>query len=932
MSTDLSPMSQPKPLHIPLFLLFASLVFLLGACGRAQSPQEQEPASPEAVPTATDAAASTPDVTASNSASRATETPTATATQTSRALAVACAPDLPGAWHDSLQAALKSRGAICMNDPDAADLKIELKPMRMAEGQVLAQQFYAVVAPFATVRDDISLAELQARWMGDGGPLLVSDDAASALTTIFGDAPMKTVSSAEMAPALAADDGALGIIPFDQLDPSFKALTVDGENVLDKHLDVQKYPLAVALTLSGQDSESLLPDLKGAIQPGTNRDVARMTTLITTGVTAMARGTAEKMEQKGYLYPALVISDTLSAADITHVSNEVPFIEGCQVNNTYMNLTLCSDYPYVQALRAIGVDIVGLSGNHVNDFGREGARESLQFYKDQGIPVYGSGLNEEEACKPLMWESNGNTYAFLAALAWWPEEAWATETEPGACYYYRNRTKIIDMIRELSQQVDIVSVELQFEETYDPWPTRDQVTEFRTLHEAGADIVTGVQSHVPQAVEPYGAHEKGGPAIILYGLGNLFFDQMQSWETRTGLIPRHTIYDGRLISTELLTTVLEDFAQPRWATPDERADILNTIFEAAPAKGTVSAEVVSPSATPQPELTRTPILASTPQILPTAAKKKAKATPAPTPTMAPLSPTPTVVSVAVRAPSSAPAHPQPTPPPAGVPGLSWPTHQENSEPHFYLARPVGPDANSMENLGYAFGSTAGGRYRVHHGIDIANPSGTPLLAPADGVVVYAGPDDAAHQYGPYPDFYGNVILFQLDQTWQGHTIYVLYGHMQSVQVSGGQRVTPGQQVGLTGMAGIAIGPHVHVEVRLDTPDDYNAVYNPALWLKPFAGYGVIAGQVITPDGRAWHSVRLHVYRRSGDSFRLYRVFDTYALDEGLHPDPQLGENAVLSSVPAGDYEIVLKTNGNTYHQRLTVAPDQVGWFSFIVEP
>jgi poly-gamma-glutamate synthesis protein (capsule biosynthesis protein) len=303
-----------------------------------------------------------------------------------------------------------------------------------------------------------------------------------------------------------------------------------------------------------------------------------------TGVTAMSRGTAAKMEKKGYTYPAEIISATLKAADITHVSNEVPFIEGCVVNDTLNNLVLCSDHPYWAALEAIGTDIVGLSGNHVNDFGREGAQESLKFYRDRHIPVYGSGLNVEEACAPLLWEHNGNRFAFFATLAFFPESAWATETEPGACYFYDNYDRIVTAIKELSQQVDIVSVELQYLETYNPFPTDQQVVEFRALRAAGADIVTGVQSHVPQAMEPYGAGDPGGPGIIVYGLGNLLFDQMWSWETRTELMARHTIYQGRLLSTEILTAVLEDFAQPRWATPEERAEVLNRIFAAAPGR------------------------------------------------------------------------------------------------------------------------------------------------------------------------------------------------------------------------------------------------------------------------------------------------------------------------------------------------------------
>jgi poly-gamma-glutamate synthesis protein (capsule biosynthesis protein) len=139
-------------------------------------------------------------------------------------------------------------------------------------------------------------------------------------------------------------------------------------------------------------------------------------------------------------------------------------------------------------------------------------------------------------------------------------------------------------VREAAQTVDVVAVELQYEETYFPYPTANQVVEFRELREAGAAVVTGVQSHVPQAMEPYGANDAGGPGVIVYGLGNLFFDQMWSWETRTELYARHTIYGGRVISTEILTGVLEDFAQPRWATPEERAGILSSIFTAAPPR------------------------------------------------------------------------------------------------------------------------------------------------------------------------------------------------------------------------------------------------------------------------------------------------------------------------------------------------------------
>lgn len=539
--------------------------------------------------------AASPSAAPQTTAPRPTATPAPSATPAPKPVTVTLA-GLPQAYADPLRARVadvkivadggEERPVVLADPAGQATVRLALVPLPVAQNP-LAERFYAVVAPFPTITDDIALDELRGRWLGlsSGGILYVTQDAADDLAAVLGDQRLaEIVPAEEMLAHLEAAPHAVGILPFDRLGPRFKVLAVDGVNVLDNHLDPATYPLAVGVAVEGPDAALLAERLAGAIQPRTNRDATKLTTLIMTGVTAMTRMTALKMEQKGYTYPAEIISATLRAADITHVSNEVPFIPGCKVDPTPGNLTMCSDTTYWAALEAIGTDIVGLSGNHVNDFGADGARTSLNWYRSQGIPIYGSGLNSAEACAPLMWEHNGNTFAFLAALAFDPWYAWATDTEPGACYYYDHKDEILQKVAELSQQVDIVAVELQYYETYNPYPTDKQVEEFRELRAAGADIVTGVQSHVPQAMEPYGASDPGGPGIIAYGLGNLFFDQMWSWETRTELYARHTIYDGRLLNTEILTGVLEDYARPRWATPEERAGILKSIFDAAPKR------------------------------------------------------------------------------------------------------------------------------------------------------------------------------------------------------------------------------------------------------------------------------------------------------------------------------------------------------------
>ena len=59
------------------------------------------------------------------------------------------------------------------------------------------------------------------------------------------------------------------------------------------------------------------------------------------------------------------------------------------------------------------------------------------------------------------------------------------------------------------------------------------------------------------------------------------YDQMLDQETREGIIAFHTIYDGRHVGTRLRTTMLYDYGQPHWTTPDENRAILERVFDAS---------------------------------------------------------------------------------------------------------------------------------------------------------------------------------------------------------------------------------------------------------------------------------------------------------------------------------------------------------------
>jgi len=198
---------------------------------------------------------------------------------------------------------------------------------------------------------------------------------------------------------------------------------------------------------------------------------------------------------------------------------------------------------------------------------------TLSLYEKEKIPYYAGGKNREEAQFPLLIESNGNKIAFIGCNYWGPAYVWATDENPGAAkcdYEY-----MCSEIERLKKDGYNVIVTFQYVEHYDYNPTDQQIIDFRRMADSGADIVSGSQSHHPMAVEI------NNDGFINYGLGNLFFDQMFNLGVRQGIIAQHIFYKGKHINTKLITTMLEDYSQPRLTDYEERQQLLKSIFSAS---------------------------------------------------------------------------------------------------------------------------------------------------------------------------------------------------------------------------------------------------------------------------------------------------------------------------------------------------------------
>ena len=129
-----------------------------------------------------------------------------------------------------------------------------------------------------------------------------------------------------------------------------------------------------------------------------------------------------------------------------------------------------------------------------------------------------------------------------------------------------------------------------------------------------------------------------------------------------------------------------------------------------------------------------------------------------------------------------------------------------------------------------------GVHKLHTGLDLAAPSGTRILAAADGRVTFAGPAAG----------YGNLIL--IEHTVNGRRVTSGYGHMYAdgIRVRVGDKVTAGQHIADVGMAGYATGPHLHFEIR---PGGANAApADPEPWLASHEAADIDGGDAASDPG------------------------------------------------------------------------------------
>ena len=166
-----------------------------------------------------------------------------------------------------------------------------------------------------------------------------------------------------------------------------------------------------------------------------------------------------------------------------------------------------------EVMREVGINCCGMSNNHIFDFGKQGALDTIDSLEKAGVAHTGFGENYDDSRKNLVIEKNGEKVAIIAVCE--REYSYALEDRMGARPYDEYDT--IEDIAKAKKECDRVIVTYHGGKEFCQYPSPRLMKACRAMVRNGADVVLCQHSHCIGCYENYmGGH-------ILYGQGNFHF-------------------------------------------------------------------------------------------------------------------------------------------------------------------------------------------------------------------------------------------------------------------------------------------------------------------------------------------------------------------------------------------------------------------------
>jgi hypothetical protein len=249
----------------------------------------------------------------------------------------------------------------------------------------------------------------------------------------------------------------------------------------------------------------------------------------------------------------------------------------------------------------------------------------------------------------------------------------------------------------------------------------------------------------------------------------------------------------------------------------------------------------------------------------------------------------------------------------------------------WFRRPIDSTANWYIDQTYRYGSTMGGNFQQHQGVEFNNQDGTPVHAIGDGVVVYAGRAERG----------ALTVAIRHDTTVAGaagrRNVFSVYYHNNALTTRVGDRVKAGDVISRVGHTGRATNDHLHLEVHASPTDSVSAIVdslnrfpayttNPELWIRPLAGTGIVAGQVFDSAGASVPQARVYGLVKPEPRETPFSFAETYG--NRTHPHPLYGEHFAVGDVPPGEYVLGVEIQGRKVLRRIRVEAGKLTWVEF----
>ncbi|WLR43434.1 CapA family protein [Bacillus carboniphilus] len=266
------------------------------------------------------------------------------------------------------------------------------------------------------------------------------------------------------------------------------------------------------------------------------------------------------------------VKSELNVNDIT-MANQESMMGGVDIGlSTYPSFN--SPYEIGEDLKGAGIDIVNMANNHTLDRGMTAVENATHYYKKLGITYVGAYQSENDANTLRVLSVKGIKIGFLSYT--YGTNGIPIPDEHPYVVNMIDELKIINDMKEMKSQSDVIIVNLHWGNEYQRYPTNQQKELANSLAKNGADVIVGHHSHVLQPIE-WLDNGNGGQSLVVYSLGNFLSGQVGDYKDIGGIF--NVKINKKIEQAETITTIKEPSFIPTIVTSSNRSNYRVQLLE-----------------------------------------------------------------------------------------------------------------------------------------------------------------------------------------------------------------------------------------------------------------------------------------------------------------------------------------------------------------